>query len=381
MNHIDQIGWTVSEPANTYPLSNIDATELRFQAMRDISRAYNQPMVFPQGLNDDRWQQSRLWTMASIGPWDLAPGDSIRIVMAEVVGSIEYAVVFDPDTREDDIARNGLSDLQANADRAQFNFDHGYNVPDPPASPPTFTLQHLCGQKVGNVISWTDEAEDIPDTDYTGEESYDLEGYRIYRSPYMPFGPFIEIADIPLRDPFYYDQDMRTYTFTDTMVKVGFGYYYAISSYDGGHDSWPVDPQVRFTETGSNAVAELESSYYPNHTYKDPFLAAFSSVNSTLDSILVVPNPFVRSSGIPTAGSQDNISFNHLPSPCTIKIYTLTGDLVKTIEHRLNIGIAQWDQITDYGQFAESGVYIYHVTSYAPESRGKTAIGKFAIVR
>jgi hypothetical protein len=38
--------------------------------------------------------------------------------------------------------------------------------------------------------------------------------------------------------------------------------------------------------------------------------------------------------------------------------------------------IASWDQVTDFGQFIESGIYVFHV-----ESNGKEKIGKFAVVR
>jgi hypothetical protein len=379
-NWVNQVGWSVSEPPNSYPLIGFETPRERFEAIRDINLAY-QPIVFPQGLGDPRWNQSRLWTMATVGPWDLYPGDSLRIVMAEVVGCIDYWRAFDKATTEQEIASAGLADINRNADRAQFNFDNQYNVPDPPAAPQRFELEHMTGSRIGNIIRWSDNPESIPDTDYSGAEAYDLAGYRLYRSQFLPFGPYLLIADIPKQDARFYDAGSRMYTFLDTVVNVGYGYYYAISSYDTGHDHWPPNPAARFAETNSNAVPSLESSFYPNHWTGEPFIAAYSPENIELDGILVVPNPFVRVSGISTEGAQDRISFVHIPSPCTIKIYTLRGDLVKTIEHRENIGIAQWDQITDYGQFAESGVYIYHVRSLAPESFGKVHTGKFAIVR
>jgi len=55
----------------------------------------------------------------------------------------------------------------------------------------------------------------------------------------------------------------------------------------------------------------------------------------------------------------------------------MRGDLVKTIEHNDGSGIAAWNQVTDYGQFAKSGIYIYHIET--PD--GDKAIGKFAIIR
>jgi len=377
-NQVGPVAWSVSEPRSSFPFTGLNTPELWYAAMKDPSKGY-QPILFPQGLGDDRWGRSRMWSMITLGPWDLAPGDSVRIVMAEVVGSVDYAKAVDARTTEQQIA-TGRDSLFANSERAQFNFDHGYNVPDPPAAPTSFQLGRLKGTTVGNVLSWSDQAEAIPDPDYVGEERFDLAGYRIYRSGYLPFGPWQRIAEIPKRDPRYYDSTTRTYTFADTTVSVGFRYYYAITSYDTGHDTWPPDPRATFPETRSNRVPSLESSKFPNHT-TTPFLAAFSAVNTTLDRILVVPNPFVVRSGFVTPGSQDVISFVNIPSPCTIRIYTIRGDLVKTIVHEADTGIAQWDQVTDFGQFAESGFYLYHITSEAPETRGQTKVGKFAIVR
>jgi len=378
-NAIRQVGWSVSEPANAYPFTGMETSEQRYEALKDISKMY-QPILFPQGLADDRWGRSRMWSVVTMGPWTLEPGDSIRIVMAEIIGSIEYRKAMDPNTTEQEVAQAGLRDLRAVAERAEFNYRHGYNVPDPPAAPSRFTLDRLREETVGNVLSWSDEAERIPDTDYSGKESFDLAGYRIYRSNYLPIGPWELLADIPRKDPDFYDPATGRYTYIDSMVNVGYGYYYAISSYDTGHSSWPPDPSVVFKETGSNAVPPLESSLYPNHT-TTPFVASFAPVNTTLDEILVVPNPFVMRSGFITPGAQDLISFVNVPSPSTIHIYTLRGDLIKTIRHQSNTGIVQWDQVTDYGQFAESGVYLFHVTSHAPESNGQTKIGKFSIVR
>ena len=378
-NSVGSLGWSVSEPASTYPLTGLESTRQRYDAMRNLSMTY-QSILFPQGLSDPRWNQSRLWTMASLGPWDLNPGDSIRVVMAEVVGSIDYDKAFKATTTEKDIGTAGLADINRNADRAQFNFDHGYNIPDPPAAPESFQLDHLKGTKIGNILRWSDQVENIPDRDYSGTEAFDLAGYRIYRSSYLPFGGFEKIAEIPRGSAANYDAQNGMYTYVDTVVNVGFGYYYGISSYDSGHVSWPPDPAAIFPETKTNEVPSLESSYYPNHS-TSPFIAAYPAVNSTMDSVLVVPNPFVRSSGISTEGAQDLISFLHVPSPSTMRIYTLTGDLVKIIEHKDDIGVIQWDQITQYGQFAESGVYIYHITSHAPGRQGQTSVGKFAIVR
>ncbi|MDZ7384852.1 MAG: hypothetical protein ONB07_01910 [candidate division KSB1 bacterium] len=379
VNAINQVGWSVSEPAHAFPFTGLETNEQWYSAMRDLRNTY-QAILFPQGLADERWGRSRMWTMVSLGPWDLGPGDSLRVVMAELVGSVSSEVVFDPATTEQDIAKASLADLNATAQRAQFNFDHQYNVPDPPAAPEHIELARLTGTRVGNIIRWDAAGELLPDQDYSGQEAYDVAGYRIYRSDYLPIGPWQRIAEVQISDPRYFDPISHTYTFVDSQVVVGFGYYYAVSAFDTGHDHWPPDLTAVFPETNSNRVPVLESSFYPNHT-TTPFVATFSAVNTTLDQVLVVPNPFVMRSGFITPGAQDVISFMNIPSPCTIRIYTIRGDLVATIEHTEDTGIAQWDQVTDFGQFAESGCYIYHLTSHAQATRGATRIGKFCVVR
>jgi len=54
---------------------------------------------------------------------------------------------------------------------------------------------------------------------------------------------------------------------------------------------------------------------------------------------------------------------------------------VRKIEHTESIGTATWDQISRWGQYVESGIYIYHITSHSGKSSGATTVGKFSIVR
>jgi hypothetical protein len=91
----------------------------------------------------------------------------------------------------------------------------------------------------------------------------------------------------------------------------------------------------------------------------------------------VVPNPFVIGEGRSQPGEADRIQFINIPNPCTIRIYTVRGDHVATINVPEGQGaIASWDQVSDYSQYVESGVYIYHV-----ESQAGSKTGKFAIIR
>ena len=73
------------------------------------------------------------------------------------------------------------------------------------------------------------------------------------------------------------------------------------------------------------------------------------------------------------------IAFINLPSECTIRIYTLAGDLVKVIEHKAvsededKGGMEFWNLLNMHDQIVASGVYIFHV-----ESKVGSQVGKFA---
>ena len=105
---------------------------------------------------------------------------------------------------------------------------------------------------------------------------------------------------------------------------------------------------------------------------------------SELDRIAVVPNPYVGASKFETRSQIEGrgerlLQFIHLPQTCTIRIFTLRGELVKTIEHQgaVSEGAAWWDLRTEEGQDAAFGVYVYHVEAPGVGEH----IGKFAIVK
>src|SRR5581483_4065775 len=60
------------------------------------------------------------------------------------------------------------------------------------------------------------------------------------------------------------------------------------------------------------------------------------------------------------------MTFTGIPSECTIKIYTIAGDLVRQISHsdtHGSIGQEVWDGRTTGGEAAASGVYLWRVES------------------
>lgn len=95
-----------------------------------------------------------------------------------------------------------------------------------------------------------------------------------------------------------------------------------------------------------------------------------------LSEIAVVPNPFFVASSITRGSGQERILFNNLPPRATIRIYTISGNLVRVLEHSDGSGTAEWDVRTRFDLLAASGNYYFHVTT--PE--GRTHLGRFAIV-
>jgi hypothetical protein len=99
----------------------------------------------------------------------------------------------------------------------------------------------------------------------------------------------------------------------------------------------------------------------------------------------VVPNPYLAAasweprSTFRTGRGERRIYFTNLPQKCTIRIYTLSGYLVNTLEHESSIEVGQeaWNLLSKDGQDIAYGVYVFHVD--APGIGEK--VGKFAIIK
>lgn len=104
-----------------------------------------------------------------------------------------------------------------------------------------------------------------------------------------------------------------------------------------------------------------------------------------LEDITVVPNPYIaaslyeRDNPLVTGRGERAIKFMYLPPKCTIRIFTITGELVDIIEHDapLSDDMATWDLKTLDNLDTAYGIYIYHIN--APGIGEK--IGKFAVIK
>jgi len=98
----------------------------------------------------------------------------------------------------------------------------------------------------------------------------------------------------------------------------------------------------------------------------------------------VVPNPYVASASFEperfavSGRGERRIEFRGLPAHATIRIYTVTGELVQTLRHDgSDDGFVAWNLRTKDNLDVAPGLYVYHVDG---ESAG-TSIGKFAIIK
>jgi hypothetical protein len=310
--------------------------------------------------------------VVSVGPFpEMAPGDTIVVVCAYLGG-------MDRD------------DLIHNVEWAERAYENDYILPSPP-QPPRYKIRPDKGRI---SIFWDNYPEDKLDPFY---QVPDFEGYRIYvtRKEGATTDEFDMVRDLDIVDALGYDTGMEsvrdstvisdtlyTYRFDIDNVKDGFKYWVALTAYDRGMP----EEGVETMESGIRATKVLTIPGTP---------AADGDLKAS-----VVPNPY-RGDAVwdGTRDREKYVWFINLPAKATIRIFTLAGDLVKTIdfdgstynasdvqglrtaaERNVAIpgGICAWDLITDEDQAVATGLYIYSIEN---RKNGSNQLGKFMVIR
>lgn len=311
-----------------------------------------------------------------VGPYEMPYNSDVRFVMLVAVNglNIEKSIQHGLQWWEKRQGGDGISDEDKNlllatgkdslhkvfgaATKRYFrNLELGrdpYDIPDPPPAP---DLTVTAGEKAV-ILQWSDVSQEA---DYDTKVN-DFSGYRVYRAIGRNDTTFSKIwecggkSGIPI-----------TTTYRDTSVQRGFAYYYYVTAFDNGTQNWE-QPGV-----------SLESGKYWNMMQRNqpvhPYLTKTPVAN--LDNIKVVPNPYHDLSvNYNWPGEPNKLLFINIPPVCTIKIYTMSGDLVKTIHHTDGTSEEAWNQVTEYNQLIYTGVYLYAIES---DLGNKT--GKFVVVR
>ena len=137
--------------------------------------------------------------------------------------------------------------------------------------------------------------------------------------------------------------------------------------------------------TGDSLYIRLAGKAAPRSGDVIQFVTEGSAVNyqTDLSVVKVVPNPYLVRAGWDLDNDYQRVQFINLPTECTIKIYTIAGDLVKTILHlgpyqsgfdSHTRGTAFWNLQTENNQKVATGVYVFRVTSPYGETTGRFAV-------
>jgi len=222
---------------------------------------------------------------------------------------------------------------------------------------------------------------------YTGDSTratWFLDGY--YETDYIYWVPFecwntttnqrvsLAVWDYDANDVWDIHDDLAiieyAYDSVQSVTPQAFPYYYG----------W----LVQFDTVGFNPqvgdVFQIEGA--PLNGPDDAFSFAVDGVNASmagddLKNILVVPNPYYAYNH-PMIERQDGESvlrFVNVPEKCVVRIYSLAGDLVETLNHS-GSGDIRWDLQSSNGQQVASGVYLFHV-----ESDFGQHLGRFSVVK
>ena len=325
-------------------------------------------------------------TAHGFGPYTLAVGDSIHIVLAEGVSGLDRKSCYDIGARW--LANEGNFPLPSGGttndrnkyknawvftgrdsiirtfENAQENYRNSFDIPHAPPPPEQFEITSG-GDRI--ILEWEANAEN-----WVGSHGNKFAGYRIYRA--------IQIPDT-MYDLIYAcgqgtENPEIVHRFDDKTARRGFDYYYYITSVDDG----------------STPDGVLESSKFYTMTSEPAFLRR--PPGRKLDKVRIVPNPYnirARELQFGKDAGKDRILFVNLPPFCKINIYTERGDLVVTLNHDDGSGDEAWNSVTSYRQVVVSGVYIAYIEvteDYTDDDtgeiifkKGDSIIKKFVIVR
>jgi len=146
-------------------------------------------------------------------------------------------------------------------------------------------------------------------------------------------------------------------------------------------DSLWIEPQP-----GDKIVFRSKINFHEDDSYTFTTTASKyderAKETNVLDAVKVVPNPYISSSVLEaqpflSGRGERFIRFTHLPADCKVNIFTINGDLVRTLHHEsIEGGDLRWDLRTKENLEVAFGLYVYVVD--APGIGKK--IDKFAII-
>ncbi len=305
----------------------------------------------------DRIERARAHMILGFGPFEVNVGDTLVVEMAEIFGY-------------------GLANTLKNAEYLQFLKSKDFHVPSPPPRPEmrVTTANHQVH------LDWTPLAGAVNPELYNDPNRGDtivhpFEGYRLYRSTKSAEGPWSLVAEFDVLNDIGYNTGLQ-YDYTDTGLLNNVEYYYTLTAF-----SMP-DNVINFPSQETSLAANART------------VVPGTAPPATVGEVAAVPNPYrgdiaYNSYNPPWEHPQGNrpwwmeqdrrIQFINLPPSCQIKIFTLAGDLVSTIDHAdAQRGYEDWNLTSQIGQAIASGIYLFTVEDRA---NGKIQVGKFVVIK
>ncbi|OGR89665.1 MAG: hypothetical protein A2992_02350 [Elusimicrobia bacterium RIFCSPLOWO2_01_FULL_59_12] len=146
---------------------------------------------------------------------------------------------------------------------------------------------------------------------------------------------------------------------------------------------WALDEEHRLWVKLPDSVVHADARVVSAPVARFSVFALMGAPSGNASDVMVFPVPW-RPNG-PSAGDgpgntgthAGGMTFSNLPSECLIRIYTLSGDLVRELSHSdLSgaLGQEHWDGRTAHGKNAASGVYLWRVESMTDGKNGKLMI-------
>ena len=290
--------------------------------------------------------------LMSCGPYNIQPNETIKIVVVEAVDGLPIEDAVKGLNQQENLPK-GETMLKETIARAIDVADNNYVVENFPPPPPEIEVIAVPEDKSISIV-WS-PIEDSWINPVTGKS--DIKEYKIYRSETSFIGPWVLIRNIQPRKVshknLFFDELENEWVYQDNSISLGAGYFYAVTSMDSS--------DVEGGLTNRNV---------------DPIFATRNPAEDVLN-VKVFPNPFKMVSGFPVSGSENSIVWTNLPAQCTVRIYTSSGELVKTMEHDSEFsGEETWNQLSDARQRIAPGIYFWTVESSKGNTKGTLLIIK-----
>jgi hypothetical protein len=292
----------------------------------------------------------------TFGPYELPANGRLRLVFVHAVNGPSIAKCKEMGAKylanqiskdeKDAFLRGGLDSLTQTIKRAQWNYLNyvakNRSMPNAPRPPSNLRV--------------TSSIRSVR-LDWDKSKSADVAQYRVYRRAGSYIGEFTMIGTVPSTEASY----------VDSVLDIGVSYYYYVTAANDG--STNTDPTCLGVPLESSKFSTR--SYYPARAYR--------AAARSLSNVRVVPNPFNLFQAKSFPGDADRLTFTNLTRRCTIRIFTVNGDLVKTIQKDDPSVFVTWSpMLTDDNLFIAPDIYVFYVED---RDTGERTSGKFVVVR